>query len=33
MRKVVLIFDEMRKYLVVYEEAAFVLYDFAYDPF
>jgi hypothetical protein len=33
MRKGFLIFEEMRKYSTIYEEAGIVIYDFATDPF
>ncbi len=32
MRKGFLIYDEMRKYLTIYEEAELATYDFATDP-
>jgi hypothetical protein len=35
MRKdfLIIIYEEMRKYLVMYEEAVIVIFDFAVDPF
>ncbi len=33
MRKGFLVYEEMRKYLVIYKEAVIVLYDFATAPF
>ncbi len=33
MRKGFLIYEEMRKYFSLYEEAVLVIYDFAPDPF
>jgi hypothetical protein len=33
MRKGFLVYEEMRKYLTIYEEAVIVIYDFATDPF
>jgi hypothetical protein len=33
MRKVFLIYEELRKYLTIYEEAVIVIYDFATAPF
>jgi hypothetical protein len=33
MRKIFLIYEEMSKYLTIYEEAITVIYDFATDSF
>ncbi len=33
MRQSYLIYEEMRKYLTIYEEAVIVIYDFANAPF